>query len=135
MLGEMIGEGKGKITGVRVLPLDGTGPRLEVSFQGTGKLLGQDITEVATYISTLTPQGVLNGTGQGLVTTRSGDMATWIGSGVGRPTGSGMAASWRGSLCFQTVSPQLSALNKMAAAFEYEVDESGNTTEKSWELK
>jgi hypothetical protein len=39
MLGEMIGEGKGKIGGIRVLPSEGSGARMEVSFQGVGKLL------------------------------------------------------------------------------------------------
>ena len=135
MLGEMIGEGKGKVIGVRVLPFDGTGPKMEVSFQGGGSLLGQDVTDVGTYVSTLTPHGVLNGVGQGLVTTRNGDIATWTGTGVGRPTGHGMAASWRGSICYQTSSQRLAGLNKIAAVFEYEVDEKGNTSEKMWEWK
>jgi hypothetical protein len=135
MLGEMIGEGKGKITSVRVLPFEGTGPRLEVSFQGAGKLLEQEITEVGTYISMLTPHGVLHGAGQGLITTKNGEIATWTGIGVGRPTGHGMAASWRGSICYQTSSNHLSGLNQISAVFEYEVDENGNTVEKLWEWK
>ncbi|OGB29771.1 MAG: hypothetical protein A3F78_18055 [Burkholderiales bacterium RIFCSPLOWO2_12_FULL_61_40] len=135
MLGEMISEGKGKISALRVLPSEGMGPRMEVSFQGSGKLLGQEVTEVGTYISTLMPNGVLNGSGQGLVTTKSGEVATWTGTGVGRPTGRGMAASWRGSICYQTTSQSLSGLNKIAGIFEHEVDENGNTTEKLWEWK
>lgn len=135
MLGEMFGEGKGKIAAVRVLPSEGMGPRMEVSFQGTGKLLGQEMTEVGTYISTLLPNGVLNGSGQGVVTTKSGEVVTWTGTGVGRPTGRGMAASWRGSCFYQTASQSLSGLNKIAGIFEHEVDENGNTTEKLWEWR
>ncbi len=135
MLGEMIGEGKGKLHGVRVLPSDGAGTQVEVSFMGAGKVLGQEVSEVGTYVSTLTPQGVLNGVGQGLITTKNGEVATWTGTGVGKSTGPGMAASWRGSLCYQTTSQQLARLNKMAVIFEHEVDESGNTTEKLWEWK
>ena len=135
MLGEMMGDGKGKISGVRVLPSEGSGPRMEVSFQGAGRLSGQEMTEVGTYTATLMPNGMLNGAGQGLITTKNGDVVTWTGTGVGRPTGHGMAASWRGSLLYQTSSERLSGLNKIAAVFEHEVDENGNTTEKVWEWK
>lgn len=135
MLGELIGEDKGKITNVRVLPSDGSGPKLEVSFQGAGKLLGQDVSEVASYISTLMPSGVFNGVGQGLVTTKKGEVATWSGTGVGKPTGNGMAASWRGSICYQTMSHSLAGLNKIVAIFEFEVDDHGNTSGKLWEWK
>ena len=41
MLGEMIGESRGKISGMRVLPSQGQSPVVEVSFQSGGKLLGQ----------------------------------------------------------------------------------------------
>ncbi len=135
MLGELIGEEKGKITSVRVLPSDGAGPRLEVSIQGTGKILGQETSEVASYISTFMPSGVFNGVGQGLITTKKGEMATWTGTGVGKPSGNGMAANWRGSLCYQTMSGSLAGLNKIAAIFEFDVDENGNTTGKLWEWR
>ena len=135
MLGELIGEEKGKITSVRVLPFDGTGTRMEVSFQGSGKLAGHEMTDVGTYISTITPSGVFNGAGQGIIMTKDGDIATWTGTGVGKPTGRGLAASWRGSLCYQSTAPRLAGLNKITAVFEYEVDENGNTFDKLWEWK
>lgn len=135
MLGELIAEEKGKISGVRVLPSEGASPRLEVSFQGTGKLLGQEITEIASYVSVLMPSGVFNGIGQGLITTQQGDVATWTGTGVGRSTGSGLAASWRGSIGYQTSSQALAVLNKVVGIFEFEVDESGNTIGKVWEWR
>ena len=118
MLGEMIGEGRGKISTVRVLPSEGGAPRMEVSFQGAGKLLGQDVSQVGTYISTLTPNGVFNGCGQGMITSKKGDVVLWTGTGVGRPTGPGMTASWRGSLCYQTTSQAFAGLCKIAIIFE-----------------
>lgn len=39
MLGEQIGHEIGQVTGVRVLPSDGA-PRMEVSFQSDGTILG-----------------------------------------------------------------------------------------------
>jgi len=61
-LGDQIGEASGRVTGTRVItPLVGTQQqaRIEVSFQGSGTLLGQDITDIGTYWQTLRPGGVL----------------------------------------------------------------------------
>ncbi len=135
MLGEMIGEDKGKITAVRVLPFNGQSLQTEVSFQSAGKLVGLQTTQVATYVSTLMPSGVFSGTGQGMVITPDGDTATWTGSGVGTPKGKGLAASWRGAIFFQASSPRLAGLNKFATVFEFEIDENGNTSSKVWEWK
>ena len=62
---------------------------------GQGKLLGVDTVEVGTYESVMTPAGVLNGTGQGLVRSNDGDALSWTGTGIGKPTGKGLAATWR----------------------------------------
>jgi hypothetical protein len=63
-LGDQIGEASGRITGTRVItPSAGQTPRIEVSFQGSGTLLGQGITEIGTYWQTLKPGGVLHGEG------------------------------------------------------------------------
>ena len=50
MLGEQIGEEMGQITGMRVLPDDGAGAKVEVSFQQSGTLLGAHVTDMGTYI-------------------------------------------------------------------------------------
>lgn len=137
MLGEMIGTEQGKITGIRVLPFDGSNntPKLEVSFQGSGELVGVKTTNVGTYISVLTAAGVFNGAGQGMITTKNGDIVTWTATGIGKPAGEGLAASWRGIIYYQTSAQQLAGLNKIPVVFEYEVDENGNTTDKLWEWK
>jgi hypothetical protein len=135
MLGEMINEEWGKITGIRVLPSDGEAPKVEASFQASGKLLGIETTDMGTYHSTLLPNGTMRGTGQGVVMTRAGETATWTGEGVGKPTGQAMAASWRGAIYFRTSSPSLTRLNGIAVLFEYDVDAEGNTHSKNWEWK
>jgi len=48
MLGEQIGEEKGKVTARRVLSIDG-GTKVEVSFQSNGKLLGVEHQSMVTY--------------------------------------------------------------------------------------
>jgi hypothetical protein len=133
MLGEQIGELRGKRTGRRVLSADG-GFKVEVSFEDTGKLLGLDVNDLGTYWSAPRPDGSLYGEGQGVTLTQDGDMATWKGQGVGRFVGGG-AVSYRGALYFSTSSSKLGRLNTVAAIFEYEVDSSGNTHTKMWEWK
>ncbi len=133
MLGEQIGESRGKRTGRRVLSSD-TGFKVEVSFEESGKMLGLDVNGFATYTAAPRPDGTLYGEGQGVITTRDGEMATWKGAGVGRFVGAG-AVSYRGTLYYNTASPKLARLNSVAVVFEFESDAQGNTSSKSWEWK
>jgi hypothetical protein len=135
MLGEQIGEVTGQITGMRVLPDEGHGAKVEVSFQQSGTLLGVHVNDMGTYISVTRPDGTLFGDGQGVTMTEDGEMATWRGQGVGRFTGRGSGVSYRGAVYFQTTSERLARLNGMAVVFEYESDESGKTTAKDYEWK
>ncbi len=52
MLGEIIAEISGQVTGTRVLEADGPGPKIEASIQGAGKLLESEATMMATYRQT-----------------------------------------------------------------------------------
>lgn len=135
MLGELITEDKGKITGIRILPSEGQNPQCEVSFQAQGRMFGIDYTDLGTYQSQLTEAGVLRGKGQGMLMTKEGEVITWTGEGVGKPTGKGLAASWRGSIYYQTASQRLANLNGLCAVFEHEVDEAGNLKSKIFEWK
>jgi hypothetical protein len=135
MLGEQIDEETGQITGMRVLPGEGAGSKVEVSFQSSGTLLGAHMTNMGTYISVSRPDGTLFGDGQGIIMTDEGEMVTWRGQGVGRFTGHGTAVSWRGAIYSQTTSERLARLNGIAGVFEFEADESGKTAAKSWEWK
>ena len=135
MLGEILAEERGKITGTRVLPSDGHGPKLEVSFQASGKLQGVDATDMGTYVAVLTSDGTLFGEGQGVIMTADGGVVAWRGQGLGRPTGQGLGAHWRGAIYYQTTSQKLAHLNSVVAIFEYEVDGEGNTEDRVWEWK
>jgi hypothetical protein len=65
---------------------------------------------------------------------RDGDVATWVGQGVGT-IGKGGAVSYRGAVYYQTASAKWSRLNTVAAVFEYEVDAQGNSRSQLWEWK
>jgi hypothetical protein len=134
MLGEKFGEMSGKINSQRVLANFGGGPKMEISFQANGTLLGANVSEMGTYWTVVRPDGTLYGEGQGVTTTKAGKMATWTGHGVGTMKKDG-SASYRGAIYYQTTPPPLSRLNKVAVLFEYEVDAEGNTHSQYWEWK
>jgi hypothetical protein len=134
MIGEQIGTEQGKVTGYRILPSD-AGPKVEVSFQAAGTILRVGHSTLGTYTSKMRPDGTVFGEGQGIVRGATGQMASWVGQGVGKLGPRGQAISYRGSIYYQSASPEWSRLNGVAAVFEYEVDEDGNTDSKIWEWK
>ncbi len=135
MLGEQIGEMSGQVTGMRVLPDEGAGSKVEVSWQTSGTLLGAHMSAIATTVSVTRLNGTLFGEGQGVAMTDKGEAVTWRAQGVGRFTGHGMAVSWRGALYYQTTSERLARLNSIAGVYEFEVDQNGKTTDKIYEWK
>jgi hypothetical protein len=135
MLGEMISELDGKTIGIRVLPSKGHGPRIETTEQAQGKLLGIEVSDMTTYRTVTTEEGIIYGEGQGVTMTKEGDTLTYTVSGVGKFKDKGPAASFRGALYYRTSSPKFSRLNGIACIYEYETDENGNSRSKLWEWK
>lgn len=134
MLGEQIGEERGKITARRVLGSDGSGPKVEVSFETSGKVLGADITDLGTYWSVVQPNGTLYGEGQGVIMTPQGDLIQWTGAGRGRFTEQG-GVSFRGAVYYQTSAEKFARLNGVAIIYEHDTDRDGGVVTKYWEWK
>ena len=135
-LGDQVADERGSITAMRVIPgAEGQSPKVEVSFQAAGEILGIQATDIGTYCAVTRPDGLLYGEGQGIITTKDGETAIWKGTGVGRPTGHGSAVSWRGAVYYQSSSERLQRLNGVAGIFEHEADENGNTLGKVYEWK
>jgi len=132
MLGEQIGESKGKRLVRRVLSIDP--PTSEVSFEDSGQILGVPTTGIGSYTASIRPDGSIFGHALGLITTQDGESITWTGTGVGH-FGPGGSISYRGMSFLRTASQKLSRLNNACAAFEYEVDTTGATVSKIWEWK
>src|SRR5215468_12053124 len=134
MLGDKIGAESGKVTVQRVLPNPGGGPKMEITFQATGTLLGANETDTGTYWSMVRPDGMLYGEGQGVLMGKGGEMATWVGQGVGTIKKDGNV-SYRGAVYYQTSTPSWTRLNSVASIFEYELDTEGNSRLQLWEWK
>ena len=130
MLGDMIGELKGKLTGSRVLSVECC-PKIEVSVQGIGKIIGIDVTDIGTFWEMIKEDGSLYGEGQGVMMSNEGEIVTWEAQGLGKTKGKG--AEWRVSVFFNTHSIKLSHLNNIMGIVVFEIDDEGNTKEKVWE--
>ena len=81
MLGEQIGEFRGKRTGRRVLSVEG-GFKGEASVEDAGTLLGIAAKQIVTGCGTTRPDGSLYGESRALVLGSDGSSATWKGLGV-----------------------------------------------------
>jgi len=134
MLGEQLSEDIGQVMTTRVLPSDARGPRIEISFQADGTILGIHYHEMGTYEATVRADGTMYGEGQGVIQTEHGDVVTWRGQGVGGSPAPGHQ-SFRGAIYFETGSERLARLNGVAGVFEYDANESGKTESRVWEWK
>jgi hypothetical protein len=136
-LGDQIGEASGKITGTRVVTpvVTGAPAQMEVAFQGSGTLLGQQITDVGTYVQSVRPGGIIYGEGDVIWLTADGESAQWSGFGLGRPTGDFPAGHFAVCGTAMTDSEALSRLNEIASVTEYDVDEEGNYRWTAWEWR
>jgi hypothetical protein len=132
MLGEQIGETKGKRIVRRVLSSDPL--RVEVTFEDSGQMLGIDVNGFGTYTAQVRADGTIYGEGEGAYMTRDSEALAWKGSGLGRFKEGG-AVSYRGTVYYRTASQKLARLNTVAGVFEYEADANGDTHLKVWEWK
>jgi hypothetical protein len=82
MIGEMIGEMMGKEVSCRVVKHAGREPMLERTIMEKGKILGTDISFIATSWSKDRPQGGSFTSGHGIMTTSKGEKARLHGSGI-----------------------------------------------------
>ncbi len=128
MLGEVIADFSGQLTGTKVLESDGPVPKIEASVKGSGKLLGLDATVIGTYWQTIRGKGRLYGEGRVVFMTSDGRVANWTGFGIGSITGSGFSSSWGVCGRFHTDSPDIERLNDVATVSEYDSDENGDWT-------
>jgi hypothetical protein len=116
---------------MRVLP----NGKMEVSQQGTGKLLGSEMSDAATYRTVMRPNGTAYGKGQQAIMSGDGS-AVWKGSGTGKPIGQG--GGWKYAVvgAFQTVASQKwGRLLDVCTVEEYDVDQNQNYHWKMWEWK
>ena len=138
MLGDLIYEGKGKITSKRILEtnFDGT-PRLEISMTATGEMKadGTEFTDTWTYWN----ESEAKGQGRGILKIKdengNEETASIEGHGIGKQKAPGVT-HYAGTNFYTTQSKyKLAFLNNTIAVFEAEMDEYDNYSIKVWEWK
>ena len=127
MIGDKIGDTKGKTTNIRSLGVTNGVAVLESSFQDDGKIHGVDVHVIGSYTSTPRMDGTIFGEGSGIMMSREGDVVTWRAISVGRvlPTG---ASKWRVTFVFEPSTGKLAKWSERPAFAEYDVDPAGNQT-------
>ena len=136
MLGEMLGELNGKIIGQRVVPgYHIGGPlKMESTMETKGKILGQEVTLLATFWRMERPQGGMFSKGHGVLMTKDGGKVILRGAAVSVPSKS-PGWSMRGTRYAQTTVPALKRLNESALLFEIEITPDLMVKDKWWEWK
>ncbi|HMA05416.1 MAG TPA: hypothetical protein VKO45_05760 [Methanomicrobiales archaeon] len=126
----------GKIVGRRIISgYHMGGPlKLESTIESKGKILGQDVTFVATFWQMERPQGGMFAKGHGVLMTKDGGKAVLRGAGITTAMKGGGWSS-RGSRYAQTTVPALKKLNEAALVFELEISPDGTVKDKWYEWK
>ena len=137
MLGDKIGEERGKVTGRRALK--GDEPRylkLEISFEAQATLYGVPCMSLGTYEVFERVPGQLYGVGQGMVRTQDGsEGAIWNGHGVGTPTADG-GVRFAASATYQAApSGKLARLNHVLVLVEHAASGDGSVRSTFTEWK
>ncbi|AEH61286.1 hypothetical protein Mzhil_1446 [Methanosalsum zhilinae DSM 4017] len=80
MCGEMIGEFRGKTSGMRIVEILENGMNAESTDQATGKLLGTDAKHIETDWNVWRFPNKISGEGIGVITSKSGEIAMYTAS-------------------------------------------------------
>ena len=132
MLGDQIYEGKGKVTGQRVLELEL--PKVENTYTVQSKLKGIDVTEIGTFTNTLRPDGAFYGEDKAIIMSQDGGVTTMTATGIGRPTGPEKIRFGGFAILGALGTGKLAELKSLTIAFEAELD-GENLSIKGWEWK
>ena len=137
MLGELVLESSGQISGARVLPLSDTGEiRTECSFQGQGRMLGIEIADAGAFVQTLRSDGVLYvEQGHVVISGPAGAVAYLDGFALGKPLGAGDSVHFASCGVMRTTALHWKRLNEVAIICEYDVDAQGKFIARAWEWK
>jgi hypothetical protein len=137
MLGQLLFESRGRITGQRLLSVENGIPKFETSISGTGIFTGSlEVNTNWTYWAIHRSDGTSYSQGQGVIMTRDGrEVATATGRAEGKMIRSGKLR-FVGAIFYETHSEnKLAFLNHLMGVNEYEVDALGNYEHRLWEWK
>ncbi|RLS51477.1 MAG: hypothetical protein DWH91_19165 [Planctomycetota bacterium] len=133
---QCVGHAQGRVTGTRVLPPLERQAVLEISFQGSGELLGIPITSLGSSQFVFRDDGVIaSDEGHIIITGPTGDIVRLKASGLGRLTGPAPQGRYVTTGKYETTATSWQYLNEVMGLFEFIVDSTGGFSVKIWEWK
>jgi len=125
----------GKLIGQTVLNTGGV-PQIQESIIENGTMNGVgNVTNLETWVDTFKSPAIAYGVGQGILTTKDKQRATWIAHDIGRTNDNNGAIIYHGVMFFGSNSTgKLAFLNNLEGLYITEVNGSKQTT-KMWEWK
>ncbi len=125
----------GKVIGQRIISSSNGSPQIEQSIVESGVIKGVgNVTNLQTWIDTFKSSKIFYGSGQGIITTPDGQMATWIGYDIGRSNSNGIII-YHGITFFDTNSTgKLAFLKNIEGLHTTEVDGNRQMT-KIWQWR
>ncbi|MGN6613911.1 MAG: hypothetical protein ACTHKC_02605 [Candidatus Nitrosocosmicus sp.] len=140
IIGKLIYEVQGRIVSQRITPPDTTDGtyKMEVSYSGNGILNGINVTEMWTFVNTYKPNGVIQGVGQGGLSTKDHtEIASTTGYGRGYIKENGNTIVFPTVQLYSTDSTgKLAFLKTLIGVSEWKVDNIQNIySYRMWELK
>ncbi len=136
MLGDQIYEGRGKVTGVRVIEIEGpNGIKTETSYTMQSKLKAIDVTETGTFTAVMRSDNKQYVEDKTIIVAQDGSSTGTIKSwGIGQATGPGKSSFKGFAIMGPSNTGKLAAFNNITVVLETEV-EGENLSAKGWEWK
>jgi hypothetical protein len=137
VLGEQIGEERGRVTSQKIVDLEDIvgGPKVETTFFSDAKFNGIKTINTVTYWTVLRPNGKLYSEAKGVAIANNDnkEIVTYTSYGFGKITNS-FGTNLRGSISYSAKSPAgtLSFLNNLVGIYEHESDQHGNMRSSIW---
>lgn len=136
MLGNPIGHASGRVVGTRVLPPVENEVNLEISFQGSGEILGVPMNDMGTSKLIFRQDGMIEAQdGHVVMFGPKGEIARLRSAGLGRLTGPVPQGRYTSTGMFETTAECWKRLRSIIGIFEFVVDEQGGYKVKVWEWK
>lgn len=134
MLGDLIYEGKGRITESRILP-DTEENKMEHTLIEEGRFEDINVNVISTFWTIPAGKNTVYGEAQAIITTKdNGETATYRAYGIGHSSEFGRT-SFRATFFYKTsTTGRLSFLNNLIGVLEAEVEENTHSN-KIWEWK
>jgi hypothetical protein len=139
-IGNLRYEERGRVTSQRVI--DGNGPAVENSYSAAGTLRANGaardripVTNIGTIKVFFRSGGVTYGEGQGVMTSRNGEIATWISQGIGQADQAGNIVVIGSAILGPSSTGSLAFLNNMVLVYKQVVDQTNNVSTRAWQLR